>query len=125
MRRRRFAFALVTLPLLVLSSCDWTTFRFGPERTGHNPGETVIGAGNVGWLVRRWSFDPATAAGRALVGDPVVAHGSVYVPANAPDATGTSVLYARDAATKERNSGCGVVGFDLNSGWNWTPTNQG
>jgi outer membrane protein assembly factor BamB len=29
----------------------------------------------------------------------VVAHGSVYVPANAPDATGTSVLYARDART--------------------------
>lgn len=100
MRRCRFAFAVTVLPLLVLTACDWTTFRFGPERTGHNGGETVIGARNVGQLVKRWSLDTASAAGRPLlIGDPVVSHGSVYVPANATDVTGTSVLYGRDART--------------------------
>ena len=102
MRRCRFAFAVTALPLLVLTACDWTTFRYGPARTGHNPGETVVGAGNVAQLVRRWSLDTATVGGRPLViGDPVVADGSVYVPANATDVTGTSVLYARNAQTGE------------------------
>ena len=26
---------------------------------------------------------------------------------------------------KEENKGCGDKGLDLNSGWNWTPINQG
>ena len=29
------------------------------------------------------------------------------------------------AATNSRNSGAGLVGRDLNSGWNWLATNQG
>ena len=100
MRRCRFALVLTALPLLVLTACDWTTFRYGPTRTGNNPGETVVGTGNVGQLVRRWSLDTEAVAGqRLLVGDPVVAHGTVFVPANASDTAGTSVLYARDART--------------------------
>src|SRR5205085_654294 len=34
-------------------------------------------------------------------------------------------LYARAAATNDRKSGCGALGRDLYSGWNWQPTNQG
>src|SRR5262249_59498185 len=34
-------------------------------------------------------------------------------------------LYARAAAMYERNSGCGAIGRDLYSGWNWQPRNQG
>jgi len=99
-RRCRLAVALTALPLLVLTSCDWTTFRFGPERTGHNPGETVIGTRSVRWIVKRWSLAPPPSGGRPLLfGDPVVADGTVYVPANAISTTGTSVLYARDART--------------------------
>ena len=29
------------------------------------------------------------------------------------------------ALTKSRNNGCGRVGLDTNSGWNWEATNQG
>lgn len=29
------------------------------------------------------------------------------------------------AAMNSRNSGCGAMGRDLNSGWNWQPKNQG
>ena len=29
------------------------------------------------------------------------------------------------AFTNDENKGCGVNGLDLNSGWNWTPTNHG
>ena len=100
MRRSRFAFALTALPLLVLSSCDWPAVRYGPARTGHNPGETVVGPGNVGQLVKRWSLDTATMAGQGVpVGDPVVASGIVVVTANTSDINGTSFLYARDART--------------------------
>jgi outer membrane protein assembly factor BamB len=100
MRRCRFAFAVTALPLLVLTSCDWTAFRFGPGRSGHNGDETIIGARNVGQLVKRWSLDTASiAGGPLLIGDPVVARGTVYVPANTTDVMGTSVLYARDART--------------------------
>lgn len=31
----------------------------------------------------------------------------------------------KDACTKSRNNGCGLVGRDKNSGWNWDATNQG
>ena len=31
----------------------------------------------------------------------------------------------RDASIKRLNRGCGAVGRDLNSGWNWQPRNQG
>src|SRR5579859_2100265 len=30
-----------------------------------------------------------------------------------------------DAPMKDRNSGCGSMGFDLNSGWNWQPRYHG
>ena len=33
--------------------------------------------------------------------------------------------YVRAAAMKLRNRGCGVMGRDLNSGWNWHPRYQG
>ncbi len=35
------------------------------------------------------------------------------------------LLLVRAALMKSRNSGCGFIGLDLNSGWNWQPRNQG
>ncbi len=35
------------------------------------------------------------------------------------------VLRVRAASMNETNSGCGFMGRDLNSGWNWHPRNQG
>src|SRR4051794_12708474 len=34
-------------------------------------------------------------------------------------------LYARAAAMNERNSGCGALGRERYSGWNWQPRNHG
>jgi hypothetical protein len=61
-----------------------------------------------------------------------VKHGGVSHKANLPEKpTGkdrrdyTSRLCSMAARMKSMNSGCGVSGFDFNSGWNCTPTNQG
>lgn len=34
-------------------------------------------------------------------------------------------LFFKEAPTKSRNSGCGRVGLEVNSGWNCDATNQG
>jgi outer membrane protein assembly factor BamB len=88
---RRFLTGLVLCPLLVFAGCDWTHVRFGPERTGYNPGETLITPENVATLVEKWSVVLAPR-----VGNPVTAHANVYVNANAAFTAG---LYALDAET--------------------------
>ena len=55
---------------------DWTTFGFDGRRTGYDPQETVIGAGNVGRLKQAWAADlggpsltqPTVATGVSLKG---------------------------------------------------------
>jgi glucose dehydrogenase len=55
---------------------DWTTFGFDGRRTGYDPQETVIGAGNVGRLKQAWVADlggpsltqPTVATGVSLKG---------------------------------------------------------
>src|SRR5206468_2890976 len=48
-------------------------------------------------------------------------------PANSRDGSARrwSLLYASAAPTKPANSGCGCIGRDFSSGWNWQPMNQG
>src|SRR6185437_10354165 len=41
------------------------------------------------------------------------------------EALQTSRLWRTAAAMNDVNSGCGASGRDFNSGWNWTPMNQG
>jgi outer membrane protein assembly factor BamB len=57
---------------------DWTNFGFDNQRTGYNPDETVLGAGNAGSLRLSWSADvggpiltqPTVATGVATAGGP-------------------------------------------------------
>jgi outer membrane protein assembly factor BamB len=60
----------------MLSSCDWTQFRYGPEGTGFNPGESTIGAANVSTLQWRWTESSQT--GLPAESSPVVANGYLY-----------------------------------------------
>lgn len=68
--------ALVVGLALATSACDWTSFRYGPARTGYNDTESAIGLANVGTLTERWTgptgftirSSPAIAGGLAFVG---------------------------------------------------------
>jgi outer membrane protein assembly factor BamB len=70
------AAALVLVASAARASTDWTTFGFDKQRTGYNPDETVLGAGNAGSLRQSWSADvggpiltqPTVATGVALAG---------------------------------------------------------
>jgi outer membrane protein assembly factor BamB len=62
----------------------WSTFGFDLQRTGYNPGETVVGPSNVGSLQQVWSFN----VGSTMVHEPVYAAG-VNV-----NGTSTNILYA-------------------------------
>jgi outer membrane protein assembly factor BamB len=67
---------------------DWATFGFDATRSGKNPNEATLGAGNVGALQLRWTF---SAAG-AIAAQPIVA-------ANVPIAGSlVDVLYVGDEA---------------------------
>jgi outer membrane protein assembly factor BamB len=79
--------AVLAAAALVLSSCDWTQFRLGPERSGYSTTESAIGVGNVGSLVEKWT---ATTGG-VLHSSPAVANGVVYVGSE------DGKLYAFDA----------------------------
>jgi outer membrane protein assembly factor BamB len=74
---------------LLVPSCRWTQYRFGPSHTGHNPFEAVIGPDNVAQLQEAW-------AGQQLghLHDPVVAEGKVFVGSSG--STGPSYLSALD-----------------------------
>src|SRR5829696_2753038 len=49
----------------------------------------------------------------------------VYATVSAGRSAPCAVLCRHEAATNAANSGCGRVGFDLNSGWNCTATYHG
>jgi outer membrane protein assembly factor BamB len=80
--------AVLAVGALVLSSCDWTQFRLGPEHSAYSTTESAIGVGNVGTLVERWT---ATTGG-LVHSSPAVANGVVYVGSE------DGKLYAFDAA---------------------------
>ncbi len=62
----------------------WSTFGFDLQRSGYNPGETVVGPNNVGSLQQVWTFN----VGSTMVHEPVYAHG-VNV-----NGTPTNIIYA-------------------------------
>src|SRR5207253_1374287 len=49
---------------------------------------------------------------------------STSVPDDLPDARRVRFAFSA-AAMKPANSGCGLVGRDCSSGWNWHPMNHG
>lgn len=75
---------------------DWPRFHFDLRNTGLNPYENVLGTGNVGDLVERWS----APTGSIVTGSPAVVDGVVYVgvsdgPFLALDASTGSVKWSR------------------------------
>jgi outer membrane protein assembly factor BamB len=67
--------AVLAVGALVISSCDWTQFRLGPEHSGYSTTESAIGVGNVGTLVEKWTG----TTGGVVHSSPAVANGVVYV----------------------------------------------
>jgi outer membrane protein assembly factor BamB len=87
--------AVLALGALLLTSCDWPQFRFGPEHSGYNATESTIGVGNVASLVQKWT----AATGGAVHSSPAVVNGVVYVGSEDGklytfDATGGAVLWS-------------------------------
>jgi outer membrane protein assembly factor BamB len=72
--RRRALVVLTTAACLVLGSCDWSQYRYGPGHTGYNPVETAITPANVSQLQPAWSGPQL-----GVPHDPLVAEGSVFV----------------------------------------------
>lgn len=69
---------------LTTSGTDWDSFGFDLQRSGYNPSESVVGAGNVSTLTQVWSVN----VGSTMVHEPVFAFG-VNVKGKP-----TNVLYA-------------------------------
>lgn len=86
--------AVVAVAALLLSGCEWASFRNGPTRTGFNAAESNIGVGNVASLTEKWTgvtdgqvwSSPAVTGGVAYVGSD---DGKLYA-FNAAGATGCS-----------------------------------
>jgi outer membrane protein assembly factor BamB len=81
---------IIAIGAMLLSSCDWAQFRYGPDGTGFNPLESTLSTSNVSGLQRRWS---EWSAGFPLESSPVVANGVVYA------STSNGRLDAFDAST--------------------------
>ena len=71
---------------------DWPQFHYGPDRTGFNPYESVLGPANVGNLTLNWTF--ATQSQNTYATSPVVVDGVIYIPFIHADG-----LYALNAST--------------------------
>jgi outer membrane protein assembly factor BamB len=110
---------LLAALVLLLSGCDWTMFRFGPQHTGYNPGESTIGVGNVGTLVQKWRG----ATGSAVYSSPAVANGVVYVDSigDSPNFGFNGKLSAFSAAGTTNCSGTPKACSPL---WTFTPPND-
>lgn len=96
MHRRGLVVAVALVAALVLSSCDWGQPRFGASRTGANPGETVLGPGNVAKLRKLWSVPVDAADSRVEV---LKVGRRVFVANNGNDPTHHSTVMALDART--------------------------
>jgi outer membrane protein assembly factor BamB len=73
------AVAVLAVGALLFSSCDWTMWRYGPEGTGFNPGESTISASNVSGLQWRWTESSQTGqTGLPSESSPAVANGFLY-----------------------------------------------
>src|SRR6266498_3306955 len=62
-------------PAAFVVRTDWSKFHFDLANSGDNPYENVLGPGNVGSMVKRWSF----ATGDEVFSSPAVVNGVVYV----------------------------------------------
>src|SRR5262249_20231040 len=65
-----------------LVQTNWAQFRFGLERTGFNPLETVISPANVSHLERDWIANAGATVGAAVSASPAIANGVVYIGSN-------------------------------------------
>jgi outer membrane protein assembly factor BamB len=99
MHRRSSLLVVALVVALALSSCEWGQPRFGPDRTGFNPGETAVGVGNVASLEKAWSapIEPATPDVEVLK-----AHSRVFAVANSDNLVDGSSVTALDARTGAR-----------------------
>jgi outer membrane protein assembly factor BamB len=68
------SFVLCAVSLL-LGGCSWPEFRWGPEHTGTNSSETMIGVGNVATLHQAWRAH----GGEQVSSSPAITGGVVYV----------------------------------------------
>lgn len=75
---------LTASPSPTSSALDWDSFGYDIERTGYNPVESTVGAGNVGSLQKLWS----ASVGSGMVHEPVLAAGVSI------GGVATNVLYA-------------------------------
>jgi len=91
--RRACVTVLAVVVSLSLAGCDWTHPRFGPARTGFNPGESTLGVGNADELTDAWAID---LGGRGV--DPVVSGRTVFVAVSGTNG-GPGHVFAKDAAT--------------------------
>lgn len=87
--RKRAVVVIATAACLLLASCDWAQYRYGPSHTGFNPVETAITPANVSQLQPAWSGPRL-----GIPKDPLVAEGSVFMASG--DDIGPSVLSALD-----------------------------
>lgn len=86
MRGRVRLLGLVAVFALLLTACDWSMFRFGPEGTAFNP-ETTVGVANVHALAPSWSV-PSTSHSYVVEGsNTVITEGTAF------DATTGKVLW--------------------------------
>jgi outer membrane protein assembly factor BamB len=109
--RSRWSSALViAVAVVVLSGCDWSQFRFGPEHTGFNPNETKLNVANVSQLQQVWAADTLSPIGSS----PAVVNGVAYVGST------NGKLYAFDAKGKVNCSGSPNTCAPL-----WTATTGG
>jgi len=108
-QRVRVPLILVAALLLLMASCDWPMFRYGPDHTGSSP-DTSISKAAVASLVPDWT----ATTGSVVRSSPAVANGVVYV------GSGDGKLYAFDAAG---STNCTVTPTSCNPLWTGTAGN--
>lgn len=79
--RRSIAVLTAILSLgLLLSACDWSQYRYGPENTGYNPYESTLSTVNVSHIAEKFSASVGEFPSAA-----VIANGIAFVAAaNSP-----------------------------------------
>lgn len=75
---------------------DWTTMGFDLQRSGYNPNETAIGAGNIASVHKVWTHNVGGEVGEPVYASNVSINGA---PVNVLYASGTSQEVAMNADT--------------------------
>jgi hypothetical protein len=87
MMRRLVILMAVTVAGVGLSACDWSEFRYGPDQTGYNSGETTLSTSNVAQLVQKYSATPDGS----YVSSALIANGVVYITSAPPRGYGAEL----------------------------------